>query len=237
LRDRARAALFFLGAAASVALSACHSAAPPVDPGCGEGSVIALGDSITFGAGLPSTESYPGQLSLLLGSPVCNAGVNGDTAKNGLARLQRDVLQFHPTAVVILFGTNDSGVFAAEGKQQVPLGDFKRNLDGIVKAVAASGATPLLATLPPMNAPLLQSEQLRPEHWAEYDAAIRSSAAADDVTLVDLSKAFGGNLSLLQDGIHPTAAGAALIARAIYAALKASAPGARAVGKSRPLTA
>jgi acyl-CoA thioesterase I len=217
------------GSVASLVFSACRST-PPVDPGCVPGSVIALGDSITFGAGLPATQNYPTQLSALLGKTVCNAGVNGDTAKGGLARLQRDVLQFHPSVVVILFGTNDSGLFASQGKRQTPVTDFQRNLQDIVTAVEVAGARPVLASLPPLNASLLRSQGLHPENWAEYDAVVRSVATMDGVPLADLSVAFGGDYSLLQDGIHPTTAGAAVIARTVLKLLNE--PATRAAGSA-----
>jgi lysophospholipase L1-like esterase len=211
------AVLLVIAGAAGLAALACGSSTPPLDPDCAPGSVIALGDSITYGAGLPHTESYPAQLSTLLGAKVCNVGDNGDTAKGGLRRLQRDVLQFDPRVVVILFGTNDSGLFASDGKAAVPVGDYTDEMQQIVARVRRAGAVPVLVTLPPMNVPLLTSEHLHPENRGAYDAVIRQTAAAEAAPLVDLDAAFGGDLSLLIDGIHPTAAGSAVIARAVNA--------------------
>jgi len=39
---------------------------------------------------------------------IINAGISGDTAPNGLARLQRDVLSHHPDLTVVCYGLNDS---------------------------------------------------------------------------------------------------------------------------------
>jgi lysophospholipase L1-like esterase len=179
-------------------------------------------------------QSYPQQLSSLLGSPVCNAGVNGDTAKAGLARLQRDVLQFHPSVVVILFGVNDSGLFVSQGKKQVPLPDYRAQLESIIARVKASGARPVLATLPPINATLLRTQGLQPDNWVQYDATIRTLASTDGVTLVDLGAAIDGNMTLLQDGIHPTAAGATLIARAVFAIIGSSVPRPASIASPTP---
>ena len=173
----AAAALLVLAGAAGLAAGACGSS-PPLDPDCARGSVIALGDSITFGAGLPRNASYPAQLSALLGTTVCNVGRNGDSANQGLHRLQRDALQFDPRVVVILFGTNDSGLFASEGKEAVPVSEYTNEMQQIVARVRRSGAAPVLLTLPPLNVPLLTSEHLHPENRAEYDAVIRQVAAA-----------------------------------------------------------
>ena len=54
--------------------------------------VVALGDSLTAGYGLPSVDAFPSQLELALRAKgysvtVANAGVSGDTAAMGLTRL------------------------------------------------------------------------------------------------------------------------------------------------------
>ncbi len=192
-------------------LAACNR--PPRESNgtpCRHHSIIAFGDSITFGAGLSPSLSYPARLSALLRKPVCNAGVNGNTTALGLARLDADVLRFEPVDVLILFGTNDCGLFG----HSVPLAAFRSNLEEMVRHIRSAGGTPILMSLTPLNAPLLRQRGLNPSAWSSYDAAIRALATADSVPLIDLGRAFGGNAGLLADGIHPTAAGAALIARA-----------------------
>ncbi|RYF38657.1 MAG: arylesterase, partial [Comamonadaceae bacterium] len=49
-------------------------------------TVLALGDSITFGLGAAPQESYPEVLAQLTGWKVVNAGVSGDTSTQALAR-------------------------------------------------------------------------------------------------------------------------------------------------------
>ncbi len=203
------AALLF---ALVLVLAACSR--PPRESNgtpCRQHSIIAFGDSITFGAGLAPSLSYPARLSALLGKPVCNAGVNGNTTTLGLARLHADVLRFAPTDVLILFGTNDCGLFGPT----VPLAAFSGNLEEMVRRIRSAGGTPILMSLTPLNAPLLRQNGLNPSAWSSYDAAVRAVATADSVPLIDLGRAFGGNVGLLADGIHPTAAGAALIARTV----------------------
>ncbi|MET0157164.1 MAG: GDSL-type esterase/lipase family protein, partial [Methyloceanibacter sp.] len=70
---------------AASGLSASQAAAPtPV--------IVAFGDSLTAGLGLPEKDSFPAQLERALKArgqevKVVNAGVSGDTAAAGLARL------------------------------------------------------------------------------------------------------------------------------------------------------
>ncbi len=65
-----------------------------------QGAVVFLGDSITQGWGDDFGKSFPGQ-------KVANRGISGDTSRGMLIRLQADVLDLHPAAVVMLMGTND----------------------------------------------------------------------------------------------------------------------------------
>ncbi|MGH2632153.1 MAG: SGNH/GDSL hydrolase family protein [Tepidiformaceae bacterium] len=201
--------------------AACSSGPGPGKPlevGCAKGSIIAFGDSITQGVGVASPkDAFPAQLSRLIGRPVCNAGWFGNTAQDGLKRLDRDVLQLDPKTVLILFGTNDSGLLGPP----LPLYDFRTDLTTMATTIDRHGAEVVFLSLPPINAPLLRSEHYTPELHPEYDEAIRAVAASLHAPLVDLTRAFGGDLSLLRDGAHPTDAGAAVIAKAVAAVLQA----------------
>ena len=65
-----------------------------------QGSVVFLGDSIMQGWGSSLAAVFPGM-------HVCNRGISGDTSRGVLIRLQEDVLDLNPKAVVLLIGTND----------------------------------------------------------------------------------------------------------------------------------
>jgi lysophospholipase L1-like esterase len=73
---------------------------------------VALGDSNTYGFGLAEEATYPALLEARLRAQgvqarVWNAGINGQTVLQGLARLERDVFQRQPDAVLVAFGLND----------------------------------------------------------------------------------------------------------------------------------
>src|SRR5882762_7202908 len=63
-------------------------------------ALVFLGDSITQGWGDEMGGSFPGV-------KVANRGISGDTSRGVLIRLKEDVLDLHPSAVVLLIGTND----------------------------------------------------------------------------------------------------------------------------------
>ena len=80
--------------------------------------IVALGDSVTHGMFDRDTADhesvYHNRLRQMLNAykpyvPVCviNAGIGGTTAKQALARLERDVLSHHPDLVTVCFGLND----------------------------------------------------------------------------------------------------------------------------------
>ena len=71
------------------------------------GPIIALGDSITFGIGASTGEDYVSELEDRLGVNIINAGVSGDTTRDALERLEDDVLDRNPSAVIIFLGGND----------------------------------------------------------------------------------------------------------------------------------
>jgi lysophospholipase L1-like esterase len=79
--------------------------------------VVCLGDSITYGEDLHYAETYPAVLADMLQSKRpdqdlvgINSGLRGNTAVEGLARLERDVLSYRPHVVVIAFGLNDGNL-------------------------------------------------------------------------------------------------------------------------------
>ncbi len=63
-------------------------------------AVVLLGDSITQGWGEDFSDWCPGM-------KIANRGISGDTTRGVLIRLQGDVLNLEPEAVVLLIGTND----------------------------------------------------------------------------------------------------------------------------------
>jgi acyl-CoA thioesterase I len=165
--------------------------------------IVALGDSLTAGLGLPQDQSFPAQLEAALkargtAATVVNAGVSGDTAAAALQRLDW-ALPDNASAVIIELGGNDA-------LQGVPPQGTKAALAKIIEKVQARGLPILLAG---MEAP--------PNMGKDYIDAFRAIYA-------DLAQRYGVVFypffldgaalhdDLLQgDGIHPNAEGVAVI--------------------------
>ena len=85
------------------------------------------------------------------------------------------------------------------------------------------GIRPFLATIPPMDPSGSRGSDCGADLVPGFNDRIRSVAAAENVTLVDVYQAFGGNLALLSaDGVHPNTEGYKKIADAFFDAIKST---------------
>jgi acyl-CoA thioesterase-1 len=166
--------------------------------------ITVLGDSITAGYGLPAAAALPAQLQAALGrigvaARVIAAGVSGDTTADGLARVDFSVRSGTRLCIVAL-GGNDL-------LQGLDPKVMHANLDRIVAKLKARGIAVLIAGLaaPPV---------IGPGYAREFDAVFPQVAKTEHVALYpDLLAGVYGHRDLIQgDGVHPSAAGAAIIA-------------------------
>jgi acyl-CoA thioesterase-1 len=109
--------------------------------------ILAFGDSLTAGHGVPRGSGYPEVLQETLDKRgyqyrVVNAGISGDTTSGGLARL-KPALDLRPAFVILELGAND-------GLRGLPLEETKANLEEMIVAFQKAGATIIMAgmTLP-----------------------------------------------------------------------------------------
>ncbi len=127
-------------------------------------------------------------------------------------------------AVLIMEGTNDlqkAHNAASLSSQEGILGSAAAGLRQMVGDAKSRGLRPLLATIPPMNPSGSRGAVYGAELVSSFNDRIRSVAAAENITLVDVQLAFGGNLALLSsDGVHPNADGYNTIAGAFFDAIR-----------------
>jgi acyl-CoA hydrolase len=183
--------------------------------GCGErprhavvpagATVVALGDSLTYGTGAEPASSYPSVLAALTAWNVVNAGVPGETAAQGCDRLRALIAEHRPALVLVLLGGNDF---------------LRRRPDaGIKDALAACAAsaqdagTPLVL----MPVPRLGLSGLS-------DAPLYAEASRTlDLPLVDAGLSdFLGQSALRADAIHLNAAGYRAMAERVAYGLRAA---------------
>ena len=189
-----------LGAAGSVVyLTFVRSPENPPSEACGEAGVPGSGP-IVVAAGASTTRGTLGAdwVGTLRdrGHRLVNAGVNGHTTADLLARLDTDVLACRPDAVTILIGANDV-------RDGVPPKTYRANLDAIVTRVR-SGTTARIAllSLPPLGEDLDGELNVR---LRDYNAAVEDVAGQPGVSYVPVHERMVDVLR--QRGGEPTPSG------------------------------
>ena len=182
--------------------------------------IVAFGDSLSAGHGVPQGQSYPAHLQRELDRRghayrVENAGINGDTTTGGLVRVGT-IVEMKPAIVILELGAND-------GLRGLPISTTRANLEQIIQALQQAGITIVLAgmTLPP---------NYGPDYIRSFERIYTDLAVKHKVTLIPfLLEGVAGTTKYMQnDGLHPTAEGNARVAANVMKFLEPL------LGKSRP---
>jgi acyl-CoA thioesterase I len=179
-----------------------------------EGTIAAVGDSLTAGLGVNEEEAYPALLERKLrekGYPwrVINAGISGETSSGVLSRLAW-VLKLRPDIVILETGAND-------GLRGIDPKVTKRNIDEAVRILQENKVIVVLAGMRMVS-------NLGQEYLAAFASIYPAVAAKRGLLLVPFFlKGVAGDPALNQaDGIHPTGEGYRIVTETVYPyALKA----------------
>ncbi len=170
-------------------------------------NLVALGDSLTAGLGLPADAVFPVQLEAALKArghavTIANAGVSGDTATGGLDRVAWSVPD-GTDGVILELGANDM----LRGTDPAVT---EKALDAIISGLKARGIPVLLAGM-------RAAPNLGPDYGRRFDAIYPRLAARYGLILYPFFlDGIAGDRSLnLADGLHPTKAGVARIVTGI----------------------
>ena len=197
-------------------------------PGVAQAKLVAcVGDSITYGSGIPnaSIDSYPAQLERMLQQfdvqwQATNFGVSGatllrrgDKPYNGLSAYQ-SALNSEPDIVVIMLGTNDT-----KSQNWAYKDDFIDDYVRLIDSFSQLPKTPEIWICKPV--PVFQENfGIRdPILIEELIPLIDQIVEQTDVHLIDMYAAMQGVGHLYADGVHPNAEGAGLIASSVAAVL------------------
>jgi len=174
---------------------------------CADKTLVAIGDSLTAGFGLAPGQGFPEQLNKALKAKgnainVINAGVSGDTSSGGLARLDWSLGE-NADAVILELGANDA-------------------LRGIPPEVTRDNLEKMIVRLKDKNIKVLLSGMLAPPNMGEvyangFNPIYANLAKKYGISLYPFFlEGVASNPSLnLEDGIHPTAEGIAIIVKNI----------------------
>lgn len=184
-------------------LTAC-SKAPQLPTLADNATILAFGDSLTFGTGAGEFESYPAVLTSLTGRKVVNAGVPGEISAAGVQRLPELLEREHPALLILCHGGND--LLAHQNNQLIA-----DNLRAMLRIAADRGVPVLMVAVPAFDLSL-KPPSLYEELAKEFHVPIELSALPHI-----LSKG-----SLKSDYIHPNAAGYRMFAEALAKLMKKS---------------
>lgn len=201
----------FIDKSSHAILSACLAAILTISPlreaaADGAPAIVALGDSLFAGYGLPEGQSFPARLQQALAEKgvevaIANAGVSGDTSAGGLARLDWSVPE-GTDAVLVELGAND----ALRG---LPPAQTEANLDAIVSRLKDRGIAVLVAG---MRAP----PNMGGDYADAFDPVFARVASRHDAALYPFFLEGVAAVPELNqpDGMHPNAEGVdAIVAR------------------------
>lgn len=212
--------------------AACQKSAAPNDPAvklAGSGSslapakiqskpeaapvIVAFGDSLTAGYGLPEDQSFTALLQNKLDEKgyrysVVNAGVSGDTSSGGVRRIDWSLNDGDVKILILELGAND-------GLRGLPVAEMKKNLAEIIERAQARGVTVILAG---MEAP----PNLGDEYTREFRQAYRDLAKKYKLAFIPfVLEGVGGHAEYNQpDGIHPNAEGEKIMTENVWRELE-----------------
>ena len=174
--------------------------------------ILAFGDSLTAGFGVPDAQSYPARLQKIIienGYPhqVVNGGVSGDTTAGGVRRIKW-LMKHNPEIVILELGAND-------GLRGLSLKEMESNLEQIIVICKEGGAKVLLTG---MKVPPNYGE----EYTVEFEKIYIRLAEKHKLSLVPfLLEGVAGRREYTQpDGIHPLGSGYSIVVQTIWKYLK-----------------
>jgi lysophospholipase L1-like esterase len=195
-----------------------------IPPAKSEQRVVFMGDSITDGWDAPNMGGF------FPGKPYVNRGISGQTTPQMLIRFRPDVIDLKPKVVVILAGTND----LAGNTGPSTLEAIQGNLISMAELARANGIRVVLASLLPVSdyetrdgKPLVQTVRRAPDKIMALNAWMKNYAAANHLIYLDYFSAMVDGKGFLKDelsddGLHPNAAGYAVMNPLAEAAIQSS---------------
>ncbi|MFC1536521.1 arylesterase [Pseudomonadota bacterium] len=186
---------------AGLLLAACSSQ-PQLPKLASDATILAFGDSLTYGSGAGRDESYPAVLSRLSGFEVINAGVPGEVSSQGVKRLPEALDEHLPQLLILCHGGNDM-------LRKQDLNRTAENLRSMIRVARERGVSVLMLAVPRPGV------FMHPASFYQEVAQGLNVPIAPDTVADILSER-----SLKSDTIHPNRHGYRIMAEQILQLMK-----------------
>ncbi len=229
-------------------------------------NILVLGDSLSKGVVLDEDKKrytflddcFVNIVQNSIKSKLHNCAKFGSTVEYGRKILEKKLEKYQPDIVFVEFGGNDCDFLWDEiakephrdHQPKTLLGTFEKTLSDIITTVKRAMSTPIVMTLPPLNAKsyfnhFTQGGKQKGEEilkwlddiwriywWQErYSAMVKYVAEKLQIRCIDVRQAFLSKFDfaddfrnyICSDGIHPNANGHQVIANEILAFIKQNA--------------
>lgn len=183
-------------------LASCSDSTDKLTTLTSQNTVLAFGDSLTYGTGAKPGEDYPALLAKLTNLTVINAGIPGEISSKGLQRLPALLDQHQPDLIILIHGGNDI-------LKKLPRLKQKNNLLAMIELAKAKNIEVVMLGVPEPGI-FLKSAEIYEE------ISNQTNIAADFSILPDIL----GDNSLKSDIAHPNTEGYLQMAEDIYDLLK-----------------
>lgn len=167
-----------------------------------DATILAFGDSLTYGTGAAASENYPAVLASLTGHKLVNAGVPGETTADGRARLADVLDETKPALLILCMGGND---FLRKLPEAETIANLRAMLD-----TARQRQLPILLIATPRPGLGLKVPDFYSALAKEYGIVLEAESLEDILS----------DRALKSDLVHPNAAGYRQFAQAIANKLK-----------------
>ena len=174
-----------------------------------QGTIVAMGDSLTAGLGVDEEKAYPAQLERKLAAEgyafrVINAGISGETSSGALSRLEWVLRALRPDILILETGAND-------GLRGIDPSVLRANLDSMLTTLKENGVVVVLAGMQMLP-------NLGPEYIQAFNTLYPAMAGKYGVIFMPffLEGVAGDSQFNQPDRLHPTADGYRRIVENLY---------------------
>lgn len=179
-----------------IALISCDDTAK-LQPLDSNATILAFGDSLTYGTGSSRNDAYPAVLQRLTGRHIINAGKPGEITSKGLSRLPHLIEQHQPQLIILCHGGNDI-------LRKLNLDDTSNNIQQMIDIARQSNSQVILVGVPEFGL-FLDTSPIYEKLAVENNIPIETDALGDIL----------GDNSLKSDHIHPNSRGYQILAEKI----------------------